>query len=41
MFNALFKPYYLVQANKSQQGITTTRLRFDGTDMNLNASIGS
>ena len=41
MFNALFNPYYLVQANKSLLGITTTRLRFAGTDMNRNASIGS
>lgn len=41
MFNALFNPYYLVQANKSLLGITTTRLRFTGTDMNRNASIGS
>ena len=39
--NALFNPYYLVQANKSLLGITTTRLRFAGTDMNRNASIGS
>ena len=41
MFNALFNPYYLVQANRSLLGITTTRLRFAGTDMNRNASIGS
>ncbi|WP_303225779.1 hypothetical protein [Alistipes indistinctus] len=41
MFNAPFNPYCLVQANRSLLGITTTRLRFAGTDMNRNASIGS